>query len=83
MEANDLARAIRASLRHDAEVTVWSDPGVFQPSRATVQDLEDQIRLHDFGVFVFAPDDLITIRGRRYNTARDNVVYELGLFTGG
>lgn len=82
VEALPLAHSIRQCLRHDVDVTVWSDPGIFKPSRAAVQDLEDQIRQHDFGVFVFAPDDRVTIRGKRYSTARDNVIYELGLFTG-
>jgi hypothetical protein len=36
----------------------------------------------DFAVFVFAPDDVIELRGEKYLVARDNVLYELGLFTG-
>jgi predicted nucleotide-binding protein len=36
------------------------------------------------GVFVpvFGPDDVIFSRGKRFDGPRDNVIFELGLFTG-
>jgi hypothetical protein len=36
----------------------------------------------EFGLFIFGADDLTRIRGTEMPTARDNVVFELGLFIG-
>lgn len=40
------------------------------------------LRDSDYGVFVFAPDDVAIIKGEPLNIPRDNVVYEAGLFSG-
>lgn len=81
-EALVVARAIRSNLERDAEVTIWSE-GVFQLSEYTVDDLLATLRNSDFGVFVFAPDDEVRLRGEDLRAARDNVVLELGMFLGG
>jgi tetratricopeptide (TPR) repeat protein len=36
----------------------------------------------DFGLFIFAPDDILKLREKENKTVRDNVVFELGLFLG-
>jgi hypothetical protein len=36
----------------------------------------------EFGLFILGPDDITKIRGTEMRTARDNVVFELGLFLG-
>lgn len=81
VEHLDLAYAVQEGLEHDAEVTVWSQ-GVFQLSRTTMASLVDQLDETDFAVFVLAPDDVTKIRENEVVSVRDNVVFELGLFSG-
>jgi predicted nucleotide-binding protein len=80
-EGKSFAEAIHAYLFHEAECTVWTE-GVFGPSDYTLQSLLRQARASEFGIFVFSPDDLATMRGELLSVPRDNVVFELGLFSG-
>lgn len=80
-EALDIANAIHENLRPDAEVTVWNH-GIFNLSEGAVDSLLEALDGMDFGVFVFAPDDVLHIRGEENTATRDNVVFELGLFIG-
>jgi O-acetyl-ADP-ribose deacetylase (regulator of RNase III) len=81
VEHLDLAYEIQAALAHDADVTVWTQ-GVFELSQPSLESLLAVLERVDYGVFVFAPDDLVKMRGTKMMTARDNVVFELGLFIG-
>lgn len=81
VESLDIADAIQENLDHYAEVTVW-DQGVFELSSVALIDLLTQIDKQDFGIFIFKPDDIITIRTETKKAVRDNVLFELGLFMG-
>ena len=37
---------------------------------------------YDYGIFIFQPDDKLDTRDVNYNTIRDNVIFELGLYFG-
>ena len=76
-----LAYALQDCLDHDADVTVWTQ-GVFELSKPSLESLLALLDRVDYGVFVFAPDDLVKMRGKKLMSARDNVVFELGLFIG-
>jgi predicted nucleotide-binding protein len=80
-EGLKVAYAIQTNLDYDADVTVWPQ-GIFKPSRSTIEDLVDAVQAMDFGVFVFTPDDTAIIRRKAKKVARDNVLFELGLFVG-
>ena len=77
-----IARAAEEELKEIAEVKVW-DEGIFRLSMHTLDSLLATLEKVDFGIFVFAPDDLIDIGGAELKTTRDNVIFELGLFMGG
>jgi predicted nucleotide-binding protein len=81
VESLDIANAIHSNLDRDAEVTVW-DQG-FELSQNILDELLEAAKRSDFGIFVFAPEDVVTIRKRTLKSPRDNVVFELGLFMGG
>jgi Predicted nucleotide-binding protein containing TIR-like domain len=80
-EALEVAYAIQENLDFDAETTVWSQ-AFFHPSQSALNDLVTALDRFDFAAFVFAPDDVINIRGRIQPAVRDNVIFELGLFFG-
>jgi hypothetical protein len=80
-EGKDIADAIDFGLQGDAESTVWTN-GVFRLADSTLNSLMRQVLESDFGVFVFSGDDTAEIRGQLFTIPRDNVIYELGLFSG-
>jgi predicted nucleotide-binding protein len=80
-ENHKIALAAQQNLRGFADVTVWNQ-GVFRLSKTALDSLLDGLDRFDFGVFVFAADDLAEIRAEVCKVPRDNVVFELGLFIG-
>jgi len=81
VEGLQIANAIQLLLEHDAEVTVWTQ-GIFEPSSNSLDDLIESLFKFDFGIFVFSPDDISKIRQKKFLVARDNVIFEMGLFVG-
>ena len=80
-ERLSVAYTIQELLEFDGEVTVWTE-GTFKPSSYTLDDLMNAVKSHQFGIFVFVPDDRITIRERNAPAVRDNLIFEFGLFAG-
>lgn len=80
-EGLDIAYALQENLEYDVETTVWSQ-GFFDPSKSFLGELIDKLDDFDLALMVFSPDDLVKLRGQEYRAARDNVVFELGLFCG-
>lgn len=80
-ESEKIALAIQNNLCHVADPIVWNQ-GVFDLSSTAMESLLKKVSQSDFAVFIFSSDDKVEIRQQRYNTVRDNIVYELGLFTG-
>jgi len=81
VEGLSVAEAINLNLDHDVHTTLWR-AGTFKIGSAALDDLVKKSSAVDFAVFIFTPDDVSTIRKQEMQVARDNVVFELGLFIG-
>lgn len=80
-ERLELGYAIQENLDHEAQVTVWTQ-GIFKLSSTALDSLVASLDKFDFALFVFHPDDVTQIRDKQYETVRDNLIFELGLFIG-
>ena len=68
------------ALEHDAECVPWT--ASFPLTTGTLDALLAKFRVCDFGVFILAGDDKASIREKDFAVARDNVLFEAGLFMG-
>lgn len=80
-EGLPVAEAIQVNLDNVCEVTIWNQ-GVFCAGEGTLEALIKSLNGFDFAIMVLTPDDLLESRGETQKSPRDNVIYELGLFTG-
>jgi hypothetical protein len=80
VEGLDIAEAIQLGLGHEAWAIVWHQ--AFPLSSNTIDTLLENSANNDFAVFVFSPVDLVEMRSKTYEIARDNVLFEAGLFMG-
>lgn len=81
-EGLSIARKLQASLAEQFNVEIWNQGTVFGLGTHTLEALEGAVLSYDFAIFVFTPDDSLLSRGETKPVARDNVIFELGLFTG-
>jgi Predicted nucleotide-binding protein containing TIR-like domain len=80
-EGRDVAEKVQQLLSPDIEGHIWD-----QPAGGLGEHIMDSLRremlLSDFALLIVSPDDQIVKRGREVYSARDNVLFELGLFMG-
>lgn len=79
-EARQVVTSLQTALGNDVETTPWTD--AFPLSGNTLDSLLRKFSESDFGVFVLAPDDSAIMREKDFKVARDNVLFEAGLFMG-
>lgn len=81
-----LAQAAKAILEKDFDVTIWNekvwDTSVFKINQNFLSDLLKASLQFDFGILLGTNDDKVVFRGKEVMQPRDNVLFELGLFTG-
>ncbi|MGH1338614.1 MAG: TIR domain-containing protein [Aureispira sp.] len=75
-----IADGIETNLEYDCTSYKWSN--VFKSGMSNLENLIKVLEDMDFAAFVFSPDDVLKMRGTIYSAARDNVIFELGLFMG-
>jgi Predicted nucleotide-binding protein containing TIR-like domain len=81
-EGLSAAYALQAQLESKADVTIWNQ-GFFRLNGNFLDDLSRGLKETDFGVFIFSPDDETKMRGETFEAARDNVLFEFGMYLGG
>lgn len=80
-EALDVAERIKDFFSPDYECFLWTDD-VFKNNESFLETLVKSASLFDFGFMVFSADDKGTIRNEHFETPRDNILFEYGLFLG-
>jgi predicted nucleotide-binding protein len=77
----EVAEIVQAELDKVGTVRIWDqrefDPGVFPLER-----LKEMVNEYDFAIFVIGASDIADVRGKKVLLARDNVIFEAGLFFG-
>jgi hypothetical protein len=85
-EELQLAETAKEILEKDFDVTIWNeniwDTSVFKINQNFLADLLKASLQFDFGILLGTNDDKVISRGREVMQPRDNVLFELGLFTG-
>lgn len=80
------ALIVQKLLENDFEVTIWNenlwDKSVFKLNSNFLHDLLKAPLKFDFGILIGTPDDKVEVRKKEYLQARDNILFELGLFIG-
>lgn len=81
-----LAEIVKGLLEPEFDVVIWNEKiwnkSVFKLNGNFLSDLLSSTLKFDFGILLGTPDDEIKVRGVEKMTARDNVLFELGLFLG-
>src|SRR5690606_24714850 len=81
-----LAESAKAILEPEFSVTIWNnsvwETAVFKINRNFLSDLLKASLQFDFGILIGTADDKVEYRGQEVLQPRDNVLFELGLFTG-
>jgi len=80
-EGLDVAHAVQRNLAKDANVTIWNR-GVFSAGESTLESLMTALNNTDFAVMVITHADSDHLNNPAPPRARDNVVFEAGLFMG-
>lgn len=80
-EGLDIANTIQNTLSYISKPIVWSQ-GVFGLSKGALEELISASKEFDFAILVLTTDDMTIKRRKKVVSARDNVLFELGLFMG-
>jgi hypothetical protein len=75
-----VAQQLERRLSRLADIVLWRD--AFKPGDVVIERLHTEALACDYAVLVATADDLTFMRGRSSKTARDNVIFEAGLFIG-
>ena len=81
-EGQAVAEKVQKSLSRIAKCQLWNK-GFFDINLSTLDNLYKKLIGFDFAIFIGSKDDWTISRKKSFDTMRDNVIFEYGLFTGG
>ncbi|NLX08641.1 MAG: nucleotide-binding protein [Chloroflexi bacterium] len=81
-QAQPIGEAFCRALESEAEMVGWWAAPEFKTGFGILESLLGVLERYDFGIFIFAPDDLTAKKGVVRQSTRDNVLFEFGLFLG-
>ena len=76
------AKYVRKTLEKDFDCVLWNDGTVFGLNISYLDSLLKAGSMFDFGILVATKDDKTKSRDKGFDTPRDNVIFEFGLFMG-
>lgn len=76
-----IAQKVKDFFSTDFECYLWND-GLFKYTENYLETLLKEANLFDYGILVFTKDDFTKSREKQFDSPRDNVVFEFGLFLG-
>ena len=80
-EGLDVAKYVKNYLGVDFDCYLWTDD-IFKYNESVLETLLKEASLFDFGLLIATKDDFLQSRHNAFDVARDNVVFEYGLFLG-
>ena len=80
-EGLKIAQKVKTYFEKEYECFLWTD-GIFKFNENFLETLMKEASLFDFGFLIFTKDDYTQSRLVKYNSPRDNIVFEYGLFLG-
>lgn len=75
------AEYIKLYFSPDYDCVIWNED-IFKYNKSFLETLLNSASLFDFGFLIFTKDDVSLSRDIVFETARDNVIFEYGLFLG-
>ena len=85
-EGRDIAVKLKNKIESDngdwLECDIWDEGKIFHLNSSALDALVKASQKYDYGVLVATKDDISKSRGVEYQSPRDNVMFELGLFLG-
>ena len=80
-EGLDVAKRVKDFFKENYDCYLWTD-NIFKNNESFLETLVKSASLFDFGFMVFSADDELIVRDTHFESARDNVLFEYGLFLG-
>ena len=80
-EGLSVAERVKEFFNDSYECFLWIDD-IFKNNESFLETLLKSASLFDFAFMIFSADDMSVIRDECFETARDNVLFEYGLFLG-